>query len=118
MSKSIIYNIDYLTYLKLISGIENKFNNYKSLLLNHNIYLEHPSVASFLEVKNSNVIKNLFPKESKKFDSASNFYNCLILINYHLGSFLQINDILDSKSIQSISITLEDILIIESFKGL
>lgn len=118
MSKTIIYNIDYLSYLKLISGIENKFNNYKSLLLTHKIVLQHPSLASFLEEKSSIVLHNLFPKESKKFGSSSNFYNCLILINYHLGSFLQVNDILDSKSIQSISISLEDILIIESFKDL
>lgn len=118
MSKAIIYNIDYLSYLKLLSGIEDKLNNYKSVLLNHKVILQHPSIASFLEEKNSILLYNLFPKESKKFGSSSNFYNCLILINYHLGSLLQISKVLDNNSIQSISISLEDILIIESFKDL
>ena len=118
MSKTIIYNLSYLEYINLISRVEGKFNKIKSILLENNIILYHPSVASFLEKNQSLLLEQLFKKSCKKFSTAPNFYNCLIIVNYHIGSLLQINTIIDTQAIQSVSISLEDILIIKSFEDL
>lgn len=119
MSKSIVYNISYKAYLSLISNIESKFNLYKELLFNNNIILQHPSLVNNLSSSDRFKISQLFPKETKTFGTAYNFYNCLLLVNYHLGSLIQVTTITPLiNEIQTISINIEDILIIESFKDL
>ena len=65
------------------------------------------------------IVEKHFYEESIKFGTSLNFLNALHLINYHLGSVLQISEIKQiSSNIDSISISVEDLLIIESFKDL
>ena len=115
MNKSIIYNISYEEYIKLISKIESTFTNYKQTLSILNIKLYHPSVAVSLFKKDILVLTETFPEECKSFGDASNFYNCLLLVNYHIGSLLQVVEILDTNEVKTISISLEDLLILDSF---
>lgn len=117
---NLIYNIKYEAYLNLLSSIENKFNSYKAFLLEHNLKLIHPSLIQDTSLlQHTIMVKKYFPEESIKFGTPLNFLNALHLINYHLGSVLQISEIKQiSSNIDSISISVEDLLIIESFKDL
>lgn len=121
MSNSIIYTISFDSYCEILSKIEDKFNSYKFFMLKHNLILQHPSLFSM----NSNrkyieFIEKHYSRESTIFGTSLNFLNCLVLINYHLGSFLQISEIKEIKTndIQTISISVENLLILDSFKSL
>ena len=120
MMNNLIYNIKYEAYLNLLSSIENKFNSYKTSLLGFNLKLVHPSLLKNTPLRQHIIIvEKHFYEESIKFGTSLNFLNALHLINYHLGSVLQISEIKQiSSNIDSISISVEDLLIIESFKDL
>lgn len=117
---NIIYNIKYEAYLELLAKIESTFTFYKSTLLNFDLKLIHPSLVQNISLRDHiYIVDKHFSKESNKFGTALNFLNALHLINYHLGSVLQISEIKEINSnIDSISISIEDLLIIESFKDL
>lgn len=119
MSNPIIYNISYESYINLISKIESKFNDIKLKLSYLDIILSHPSVAVTLTSTQLFKMNTHFKKESEFFGTTNNFYKCLLLVNYHLGSLLQIsNNPLLKDNIKTISLSVEDFLIIESFTDL
>lgn len=112
---NIIYNLPFYDYLKLISGIEEKFNTYKKVLLDNHMPLVHPSLLTEIKANVVQFVFNKYPKESAYFNSAENFYKALLVYNYHLGSILQLKEIIEITN-SSIQISVEDMLIISSLK--
>jgi len=108
----VTYTFTTESYLKLLSSIEEKFNQYKKALLEKGIILVHKSSTKSVSQKDLIFISNTYKKEIEIFGTAFNFYNCLLLINYHLVSLYFVKDI---KTVLSVSLTIEDYLIMNSF---
>ncbi len=114
MIKPPIYNVSYLSYINLLSKIEDKLTFYKETLNSLNIVIPHPSNYVSLSLEQLKVIQKTFKKESDKFGTSDNFYSCLLLVNYHVASILLLKS-LKTEDIVSVSVSIEDYLIIESF---
>lgn len=121
MSTPVLLNLKYSAYVSLLNQIEKSFNIYKQKLLDLNIPLSHPSIAVPLTLPQKLALQNIFKKEVIEFSTINNFFNCLSLVNYHLGSLHQLHILFKDNlfdNVETLSISIEDLLIIESFKKL
>lgn len=112
---TVTYTFTTQSYLSLLSSIEQKFNEYKKVLLEKDIPLSHKSSGKAVTQANLMFISHTYKKEVEVFGTAFNFYNSLLLINYHLVSLYFVKDI---KTVLSVSLTIEDYLIMNSFVDL
>lgn len=111
----VTYTFTTQSYLSLLASVEQKFSEYKKVLLEKGIPLSHESSKKAATQADLMFINHTYKKEVEVFGTAFNFYNCLLLINYHLVSLYFVKDI---KTVLSVTLTIEDYLIMNSFVGL
>lgn len=120
MLKAIQYNLTISAYLSLLVDISENVTKHVEELKKNGLPVKHPSQVQ-LYARQVKQIEFLFPTESKYFDGGANYFNSVVLANYHIGSLRLVKEQFPGFSnfsdiAGSILISVEDILILTSFK--
>lgn len=118
MIAPIIVNMDVNSYVKLLVSIQKQFQQLLKDLESLSIDIkQHPSETLYFSSKQELLIQKHFPFEIQKYGNIQNFYQIIVLVNYHMGSFalLSHNNLNLTDIASSISIAVEDIIKLQSF---
>ena len=121
MIAPIIVNMNVNQYIQLLASIQGQFQQLLKDLESLGINIKyHPSEALHISQHQEKLLKEKFPFEIEKYGSVNYFYQIIVLVNYHMGSFAMLSHCnLKLESVaSSISIAVEDIIKLQSFGNL
>ncbi len=117
MINPVIINISSDSYMSLLNSIEKKYVQYLIDLEIKGVSLKHPSDISEISEIKIEELRQTFVFEAQKYGGISNFLFNLHLVHYHMSSFISLQKYRHffSKNVETVSITVEDVLKLKFF---